>query len=475
MRTDDDTESGGEDWTTIFGDSSSVWDEEPQGEQEPQTPEDEARIVVKDDPDSAPESTLTPKPVSTPRPTRVLEARPRPVHPLVKHLHIENLKSLAGPHDIPLAPLTLVYGENSAGKSTVLQALRLFARAVTSGRHDALHVFENCFEDMNGFVSLITAHDRRRRLVLGAEFRVGREGYARSAIGFVDVSPAERIEQSSALGAERGHLARKKVTIDYGDFGRDEDEPVFLVASNDDDASRRASRRVRAENGLFAITPDDLEGPLYDIAAHLVDLGPHRGDPQHEYKPDPQPFQPGRRLWDVGDKDLNKALNDLDVPYRFERNSPRAAGRAFGQDRRLVDKRTGIEVGLDQVGYGVSQILPIIEACIRSDGNVICIEQPELHIHPRLQAKLGDLFAESVLRGNQIIAETHSENILLRVRRLIRQGTLKPEDVAVIYVDNGDEGVVIRQLRLGERGGLLDPWPTGFFDDSLDDLFGGWR
>ncbi len=86
------------------------------------------------------------------------------------------------------------------------------------------------------------------------------------------------------------------------------------------------------------------------------------------------------------------------------------------------------------------------------------------------------MFVESVKeQGNQIIAETHSENILLRIRRLVREGTLSPDDVAVVYVDNTTDGVAIRRLRLGSNGGLLDPWPSGFFDDSLDDLLGGWR
>ena len=130
---------------------------------------------------------------------------------------------------------------------------------------------------------------------------------------------------------------------------------------------------------------------------------------------------------------------------------------------------------LNQVGYGVSQLLPVIDACVHARQQVVCVEEPELHLHPRLQAKLGNLFATSAVTfGNQVIAETHSEGILLRLRRLIRVGSLHPDDVSVLYVDNGDGGANIRRLRLGAQGELLDPWPTGFFDDSLDDVLGGW-
>lgn len=84
------------------------------------------------------------------------------------------------------------------------------------------------------------------------------------------------------------------------------------------------------------------------------------------------------------------------------------------------------------------------------------------------------MFATAVIRGrNQVIVETHSENILLRIRRLIRNGKLRPDEVAVLYVDNVDEaGATVRRLRLGDRGELLDPWPTGFFDDGLADILG---
>jgi len=122
----------------------------------------------------------------------------------------------------------------------------------------------------------------------------------------------------------------------------------------------------------------------------------------------------------------------------------------------------------------VSQLLPVVDVSVHAERQIICVEEPELHLHPRLQARLGNLFATAVIRGrNQVIIETHSESILLRLRRLIRNGKLRADDVAVLYVDNVDEaGATARRLRIGERGELLDPWPTGFFDDGLADILG---
>lgn len=107
---------------------------------------------------------------------------------------------------------------------------------------------------------------------------------------------------------------------------------------------------------------------------------------------------------------------------------------------------------------------------------MILVEQPETHLHPRLQARLADLFIDSTSvagRGNQLIVETHSEHVLLRVQRRIREGSLTSDDVAVIYVDQDESGVAtVQRLRLDGDGDFLDEWPSGFFDDRLDELLG---
>ena len=106
-------------------------------------------------------------------------------------------------------------------------------------------------------------------------------------------------------------------------------------------------------------------------------------------------------------------------------------------------------------------------------------------IHPRLQAEMGSFFAEMAGRakavsyggeeeryGNQFIIETHSENLILRLQKLIRMGKLKKEDVAVIYCDKTPDGTVAMELRLNDKGEFIDPWPHGFFEESFDELFG---
>ena len=139
------------------------------------------------------------------------------------------------------------------------------------------------------------------------------------------------------------------------------------------------------------------------------------------------------------------------------------------QVRRFGKKRKGPWRNLIDVGYGVSQVLPIIAELLRpdlwqpfSDLPIFLLQQPEVHLHPSAQAALGSLFCQLAGPERQLVVETHSDHLLDRVRMDVRdgKGPLKPDDVSVLFFERGELDVLIHSLRLDDLGNVLDAPPS---------------
>jgi hypothetical protein len=131
-----------------------------------------------------------------------------------------------------------------------------------------------------------------------------------------------------------------------------------------------------------------------------------------------------------------------------------------------LDPRTSVRVNLSQVGFGVSQAAPIIvQGFLSPEKSCMLIEQPEIHLHPAAQADLGDLFIEIMREGKQLFIETHSEHMILRIRRRIAEGAIEAGLVKLLFVDKGKEGSTVTPLELDARGQISN-WPKGFFEEG---------
>lgn len=172
-------------------------------------------------------------------------------------------------------------------------------------------------------------------------------------------------------------------------------------------------------------------------------------------------------------KKTNEWLKKLDIGYQIKIH-PLGHSSSDLFELRLLDTRrkNAVEVGLSDVGFGISQILPLVVQSLAASDQIISVEQPEVHIHPRLQADLGDLLIEATKEPlrNQFIIETHSEHLALRLQRRVREKVISPHSISIVYVSRGPNGATVKPLRLDEDGDFMDDFPGGFFPERLREL-----
>lgn len=291
--------------------------------------------------------------------------------------------------------------------------------------------------------------------------------------------------------------------------------------------------RTPRVHGLNALLDELIVGPLRlvrDYLSAMTYVGPLREIPSRKYhprlSPDESRWAKGLAAWDLlytdssgrlleevnawlgGEERLKTGyrlekfqFKEVPVPSRFHQLFERGlseddlgelqdlyATLSGRSEIALRDFEKGIIVAPSDVGVGISQMIPVIVGCLRSQQGILAIEQPELHVHPAIQVGLGDLFIQAVQMRESIVGasktllvETHSEHIMLRLLRRIRETTeddvppgvigLMPDDLSVIYVESGDGGVRFRPLRVDPEGEFIDRWPKGFFEERAEELF----
>lgn len=218
-----------------------------------------------------------------------------------------------------------------------------------------------------------------------------------------------------------------------------------------------------------------------DTAEHVEQAGENLADLLFKMSQDRQGHLRNERL----DK-INDDIKFLGMKYELRlsrlQNENKTPSNIFSLV--LVD-RQGIEANVRDVGFGISQVLPIVVQSRLSEKQMLLIEQPEIHLHPAHQAELGDLFIRSALgeQRNTFLLETHSEHLILRILRRIRETTekgkpsdpdippIRPEDVSVLYVQPSKNGARVIEIPVTEDGDFERNWPGGFFSERVEDLF----
>lgn len=258
--------------------------------------------------------------------------------------------------------------------------------------------------------------------------------------------------------------------------------------------------------------------PLDDLLVLLnssLCIGPLRNIPDATFQPDPYPemkdWYKGRACWDVLNMTeysslmkIDKWISDedkLNLGYKLVKKQKRQKDycmdiRQYDENETmpwesndqimvsssisLWDKIADIEVSASDIGVGVSQLMPLVVASMTAERGVIACEQPELHVHPRVQVAIGDLLTQANDKANFLI-ETHSEHLILRILRRIRETTdnelpegikpVKPKGVSIVYIEPSSDGVVVKNIDINEDGEFETRWPQGFFAERRGELY----
>ncbi len=424
-----------------------------------------------------------------------------------------------------MAPLTLLVGENSTGKTSFLAILRaLWEVAVNevvpdfrrepydlgafseivyndSSRGEQADSFEAGFRDSEGAVSFrFTFQD-----VDGVPFPVSRyvsignswfdvqhqsSLYSEVRIGIEDRDLLTLVESGvrranydllrgfeGVIGDALGRAGRKNESVsqamDTGDCPFDEDDFKRLEEAREEIAFWQIRERypqLNLESAPFASAPVRSKPQrTYDPSRPIT-------DPEGAYIPSYLSMMSRR---DPGSwRKLKERLESFGTDSGlFDEIAVESFGKTDAspfqiQIRKIGGKLKGNRRNLIDVGYGVSQTLPIITELLRSDAPpLFLLQQPEVHLHPSAQAALGSQFCSVSGPDRQLVVETHSDYIIDRVRMDVRDGKtdLKPEDVSILYFERGESDVKIHSIRLDADGNVLDA-PEGYRQFFADEL-----
>jgi predicted ATPase len=423
-------------------------------------------------------------------------------------LSIMNFKGWKGTHTIELAPLSLFLGTNSAGKTSLLQMLLLLKQTAESPdrrQHLNLGGQSSDLLDLGGFKDIISAHDIHAELAFGMHYTSAPTKKSSRRIDFrYDVSfshahggvpVVKSLRYASAdqgiFKAERQRNGAYRLTLGEAPDAESTESAGPLPAKKTYEPERAIafSAAAVADLGREGSKIQDLTLQMIQALKGIVYLGPLRERPKRVYPWNQQaPGDLGRKGelaiqallasantrtkrtatggqgWLV--ERVAECLRRMDIAdnLRLEQEG----NSAFHQ---VLVKRGGTEANLVDVGFGVSQVLPVVTlAYFVPEGSTVILEQPEIHLHPLAQTALADLLVEvSRTRRVQFLVETHSEHLFRRLQFLIADEQISPEDCQLYFVKRGEESAILERLEVDEFGRVKN-WPERFFGDAIGEV-----
>ena len=397
----------------------------------------------------------------------------------ITKIAVKGFKSIAEECAIDICPLTILAGANSSGKSSIMQPLLMLKQTLEAPYDPGPLLIDGPnvqFTETSQFLSKLVNREGTDQFQIG----IGTGMNTISQMVNMTLSKSEHgfdITQMVVEGRRR-HLTLYP------------DKPVKVVrppkSKNRADDEKSIAKRYRC---TMVLKSQDGRTTTYfthheDYISDAIHLPGLRGNPERAYKrTSTGPLYPGTfenyvasiiHEWqETKDKRLKMvtdALRKLGLTGDIGTKKICDVGIELQVGRFRHDSTDEADmVNIADVGFGVSQVLPVLVAVIVAEpGQLVYLEQPELHLHPRAQVALARVLADAAKRGVRVVTETHSSLLLLGVQTIVAEGDLPPELVKLHWFTRREDGITeVSSVDLDEAGTYGD-WPVDFDDVSLN-------
>ncbi|MBK9497788.1 MAG: DUF3696 domain-containing protein [Leptospiraceae bacterium] len=383
---------------------------------------------------------------------------------ILKSMHIENFKAYRST-DIKFAPLTVLVGANSAGKSSLIQSLLLSRRAIldkTSNNESSVKLnnkIENYIELGN---TEEIFHFRK-----GVENRKTKKGKSNDDhILFKMLNSEKQILEINSTSFKDTDVS---LTIDFENIKISKDNNLNLLSHN---FHYLNSERIGPRS--FFSMKGNIETNVGFQGEYTSDVLWTISSRAKEYS-----IQEGKKWISDYDESINTVSSEdmlRHIQAWFQFLFPNSELRVIPhRDMNTVQlslRKGNLETFLNpnNMGFGLSYSLPVLVTGVAAkEKELFIVENPEAHLHPKSQSRMGQFLAKMAGTGTQTIIETHSEHIVNGICLGIVKGFIKPKDVLINYFDQENGKMKITEIRIDKEGNF-DQWPDGFFDQTLKDL-----
>ena len=406
---------------------------------------------------------------------------------MITELSAQNFKSWKDTGKLEIAPLTGFFGANSSGKTSLLQTLLMLKQTVERPPNwNGIIDFgdKDSLVNLGSFDDLIHQHKRDIPLKISFSWKFSEK------LNLPDVDEVDTLcfelsvfdNENSVPGVSFNYnIGEKNLAVDSN--GQD----VLLISVPVElkyhDESLFRCYGIRSAHYHNQEIFSSLQTRFENLFRSIRYLGPLREYPRRNYtwqgKHSPGVGKHGEdmvtalfsgriQLRSLEDQ-IPKWLQRLDLIDSYRLNP--ALDTETDYEFLVRKYKGGPEVRLTDVGFGVSQVLPVLILCYYvPEGSILILEQPEAHLHPKVQSELADLLIEVIKnRQLQIILESHSEHLILRLMRRIAEEQISADNTAFYFCEMNEGVSEIERLNVDDYGNITN-WPQNFFGDQMGDL-----